>query len=83
MPEEYWSLDAEFAVKGEKKSLTAKFYGTPSEKLEIHSREEMDQVLSAVKDASFAVTEVKKGSGPRRRLCPLRRVPFSRRLPRC
>ena len=61
VPEEYWSLDAEFAVKGEKKSLTAKFYGTPSEKLEIHSREEMDQVLSAVKDASFAVTEVKKG----------------------
>ena len=61
VPEEYWSLDAEFAVKGEKKSLTAKFYGTPSVKLEIHSREEMDQVFSAVKDASFAVTEVKKG----------------------
>ena len=56
-PEEYWSLDAEFAVKGEKKSLTAKFYGTPSEKLEIHSREEMDQILTAVKDASFQVTD--------------------------
>lgn len=61
VPEEYWSLDAEFAVKGERKSLTAKFYGTPGEKLELHSREEVDQVLSAVKDASFAVTEVKKG----------------------
>ena len=61
VPEEYWSLDAEFALKGERKSLTAKFYGTPGEKLELHSREEVDQVLSAVKDASFAVTEVKKG----------------------
>ncbi len=61
VPEEYWSLDADFSVKGEKKSLIAKFYGTPKEKLEIHSREEMDQILTAVKDASFQVTEVKKG----------------------
>lgn len=61
VPEEYWSLDAAFAVRGEKKPLTAKFYGTPKEKLEIRSREEMDQVLAAVKDASFAVTEVKNG----------------------
>lgn len=61
VPEEYWSLDADFSVKGEKKPLTARFYGTPKEKLEIHSREEMDQVLEAVKDASFQVTEVKKG----------------------
>ncbi len=38
VPEEYWSLDAEFQVKGEKKPLTAKFYGTPEEKKEIHSR---------------------------------------------
>lgn len=61
VPEEYWSLDADFSVKGEKKPLTARFYGTPKEKLEIHSREEMDQILGAVRDASFQVTEVKKG----------------------
>ena len=61
VPEEYWSLEAEFQVKGEKKPLTAKFYGVPGEKREIHSREEMDQVLAAVKDASFQVAEVKKG----------------------
>lgn len=61
VPEEYWSLDAQFAVKGEKKPLTAKFYGTTEEKLEIHSREEMDRILAAVKDASFSVTDVKNG----------------------
>lgn len=61
VPEEYWSLDADFSVRGEKKPLTARFYGTPKEKLEIHSREEMDQILKAVRDASFQVTEVKKG----------------------
>ena len=61
VPEEYWSLDAEFQVKGEKKPLTAKFYGTPEEKKEIHSREEMDQVLKALDGAEFSVTDVKKG----------------------
>ena len=28
IPEEYWSLEGEFQVKGEKKPLQAKFYGT-------------------------------------------------------
>lgn len=61
VPEEYWSLDARFDVKGEKKPLTAKFYGTTGEKMEIHSREEMDQVLKGLEGASFAVTDVKNG----------------------
>ena len=70
VPEEYWSLEAGFSVKGEKKLLTAKFYGTPKEKKEIHSREEMDQVLEAVKNASFAVTEVKHGERTRKAPLP-------------
>lgn len=61
VPEEYWSLDAQFAVKGEKKSLIARFYGTEKEKIEIHSREEMDRILKAVQGARFQVTDVKNG----------------------
>ncbi len=61
VPEEYWSLDAVFQVKGEKKPLTAKFYGTVKEKMEIHSKEEMEKILEAVKDASFVVSDVKHG----------------------
>lgn len=61
VPEEYWTLDAGFAVEGEKKPLTAHFYGTEKEKLEIHSKEEMEQILRAVENASFSVTDVKKG----------------------
>jgi len=61
VPEEYWSLDAEFFVKGEKKPLLCKFYGTTQEKMELHTKDEVDQVIAAVKNASFAVTEVKKG----------------------
>ena len=40
IPEEYWTLDAVLKVKGEKRPLTAKFYGTEKEKMTIHSKEE-------------------------------------------
>lgn len=61
IPEEYWTLDASFAVKGEKKPLIAKFYGTDQKKVTIRSREELDQILDDLKDASYQVVEVKKG----------------------
>ena len=32
IPEEYWNLDAMLNVKGERKPLTAKFYGTDEER---------------------------------------------------
>ena len=35
IPEEYWTLDAELNVKGERKPLMAKFYGTEKEKMTI------------------------------------------------
>ena len=45
IPEEYWSLEGEFQVKGEKKPLQAKFYGT-DKKMSIHNKEEMDAILA-------------------------------------
>ena len=60
IPEEYWSLDGEFKVKGEKKPLQAKFYGT-DKKLPIHNKAEMDEILAGLADADCEITEVKKG----------------------
>ena len=60
IPEEYWSLDAEFAVEGEKKPLKAKFYGK-SKKLAINSREQMDEILHELEGATYSVSEVKRG----------------------
>ena len=60
IPEEYWSLDGEFKIKGEKKPLQAKFYGT-DKKLPIHNRAEMDKILKALENAEYEITEVKKG----------------------
>lgn len=61
IPEEYWSLDAEFSAEGEKKPLIAKFYGSKNKKINIHSREEMDKILGELKDAEYHIAEVKKG----------------------
>ena len=60
IPEEYWSLDGEFKIKGEKKPLQAKFYGT-DRKLPVHNRAEMDKILKALENAEYEITEVKKG----------------------
>ena len=60
IPEEYWSLEGEFQVKGEKKPLTAKFYGT-DKKLPIKNRQEMDEILKNLENCKYEITEVKKG----------------------
>ncbi|MDO5424692.1 MAG: type I DNA topoisomerase [Eubacteriales bacterium] len=61
IPEEYWTLDASFAVPGEKKPLTAKFYGNAEGKISIHSKEELDGILEDLQDAKWQVKDVKKG----------------------
>ena len=61
IPEEYWSLDANFKVKGEKKPLTAKFYGTKDEKITIHNEEELHKILADLEDAEYKVVDVKRG----------------------
>lgn len=60
IPEEYWSLDGEFKVHGEKKPLKAKFYGT-DKKLPIHNKQEMDEILKKLENAEYEISEVKKG----------------------
>lgn len=58
--EEYWTLDAQLNVKGEKKTVTAKFYGDENGKIDIHSKEEMDGILKDIKGKPFLVDSVKK-----------------------
>lgn len=61
IPEEYWSLEAQFAVPGEKKLLNAKFYGNEKGKMTIRSREELEQILESLKKEDYQVLDVKKG----------------------
>lgn len=61
IPKEYWTLDVILKVKGEKRPLTAEFYGTQNEKLTIESKEELDKILQKVEKEEFVITDVKKG----------------------
>lgn len=61
IPEEYWTLDAAFAVAGEKKPLTAKYYGTVDEKKTIASKEELEAVKKELEHAEYHVSSVKNG----------------------
>lgn len=61
IPEEYWTLDVLLDVQGEKKPLQAKFYGDLKEKIAIHSKEELDNILKKLENAQFVVGDVKKG----------------------
>lgn len=70
IPEEYWTLDVILKVKGERRALTAKFYGTDQNKMSISSKEEMDKIMDAIEDAQFQITDIKKGERIRKAPLP-------------
>ena len=61
VPEEYWTLDVNLKVEGEKKPITAKYYGTVSEKKAIDSESQVQEIMDSLKGAAYNVADVKKG----------------------
>lgn len=61
IPEEYWSLEADFKLDKEKKPVTAKFYGTKKGKLAISSRQQLEQIKQGLNGKIYRVEEVKTG----------------------
>lgn len=60
IPNEYWSLEASFDVKGSRKPLIAKYYGNPKKQENI-SKKEMEDIVKELQGASYEVTSIKKG----------------------
>ncbi len=65
-PEEYWTVDVQLAHE-DSKPFSAKFYGGKKGKLPITCAEQAQRILSAVREASFVVEKIKRGT---RRLQP-------------
>lgn len=65
VPEEYWNIYANLIEKKSKKKFEAKFYGKDGQKVELHSKEEVDKILNEIENAKFIVKEVKKGERKR------------------
>ncbi|WP_411346097.1 type I DNA topoisomerase [Paenibacillus sp. WLX1005] len=57
-PEEYWSITARLTVNDT--TFEAKFTQLNGEKKELHSEDEVNEVLAAIADAAFEVTEIKE-----------------------
>jgi len=53
VPEEYWTLEGSFQVDDKKNVLNAKYQG------DIHSKQEMDELLRALDGATYQVKDIK------------------------
>ncbi len=60
IPEEYWTLEGNFGIQGERKPLQAKFYGK-EKKISVANKEQMDAIIQELSDAKCQVSDVKKG----------------------
>ena len=65
IPEEYWNIYANLEDEKSKEKFQAKFYGKNGKKQEIHSEDEVNEILKAIQKAKYVVTDVKKGEKKR------------------
>ena len=65
IPEEYWNIIANLLDTKSKKKFEAKLVGKDNKKIEIHTKEEVDEILKAIDEAKFIVSDVKKGERKR------------------
>ena len=70
IPDEYWTLEAAFDVKGEKKPLLSKYYGDKDGKKEIKTGEEAAKIKGFCEKHPFRIQEVKKGERTRKAPLP-------------
>lgn len=71
IPKEYWTLDAVFNVKGEKKPLTAHYYGAydaggKPQKAELSDKKQTDALMASLADAKYSVEQVKRSERSRK-----------------
>ncbi len=65
IPEEYWNIFVNLLDEKSKKAFEARFYGKNNKKLELHSKEEVDEILAKLEKAKYIVDEIKKGQKKR------------------
>ncbi len=61
IPEEYWSMDADFLTGHGKKTAEAHFYGTKDRKIPLNSEADVERIRGELEGAEFVVSDVKTG----------------------
>ena len=65
IPEEYWNIYATLLEPESKKQFMAIFYGKTGKKIELHTKEEVDEILKSIEKGTYLVKTVKKGEKKR------------------
>ena len=65
IPEEYWNITAQLLEPKTEKTFEANFYGKEGKKLELHSKEDVDNIIKQIEKWQYIVTDVKKGEKKR------------------
>ncbi len=65
IPEEYWNIYVKLLDEKTNKTFETRFFGKDKKKQEIHSKEQVDEILKNIKNAKYIVEEVKKGEKKR------------------
>ena len=65
IPEEYWNIYAKLLDNDSNKTFVARLYGKDKKKIEIHSEDEVNEILKQIEKGKYIVTEVKKGQKKR------------------
>ncbi len=61
VPEEYWTIDAEFIPKGSRRCFKALFYGDEKNKIDIKNEAQAKDILANLEDSKYEVYKLKKG----------------------
>ena len=65
IPEEYWNIIVTLSTLKTKKKFEARVYGKNGKKIEIHNKEEVDEILEKLQKAKYIVKEIKKSEKKR------------------
>ena len=65
VPEEYWNISLTASDKKTKTKFESKLIGKNNEKIELHSKDEVDKILNDLDGAKYIVKEVKNGEKKR------------------
>ena len=65
IPEEYWNITLVASDFPTKTQFECKFIGKDGKKVELHSKEDVDEVLKNLEGAKYIVKEIKKGEKKR------------------
>ena len=65
IPEEYWNIYVTLLEQNSKKTFEAHLYGKNGKKIDIHSKEEIDEILKNIEKAKYIVEDIKKSEKKR------------------